>query len=145
MSLTIEQKNQIGDFVIAYRWQLSLTVGVGAGISLAMITQSWMIFFLSSALAGLIMYNQKSISAVAVGALSVLITNIFLFILLSFSGPTLTVLDIFGSLILGPSFGWLILLIILIIGVLIGASGGFIGASFSGLIPWPEWSTQKTE
>ena len=143
MSLTMEQKNKIGDFVIAYRWQVSLTIGVVAGVSLATITQTWMMFFLSSALAGLIMYCQRTITAVTIGALSVLITNIIFFILLSLSGPTLAVLDLFGGLILGPGFGWLILIIILMLGVLIGASGGFIGASISALIPWPEWSTKK--
>ena len=145
MSLTEEQKNQFSNFVKAYRWQLSLTVGVVTGIIAAMITQTWMILFLSSTLAGLIMYSQRTITAVGIGASSVLITDIFFFVILSLSGPTLGVLDLFGGLILGPGFGWLILVIILVVGALIGASGGFIGASLSAIIPWPQWAPEKTE
>ena len=140
MSLSQEQKENIGNFIVDYRWQISLTIGILLGLFGAMLTNEWMFLFVSSGLAGLIMYTGRTRSAVGIGALSVLITDLILFLLLTLSGPALAALDLFGGLILGSGFGWLILLIILIIGTLIGASGGFIGASISIFIPWPQWA-----
>ncbi|MHA2033434.1 MAG: hypothetical protein ACW99Q_29020 [Candidatus Kariarchaeaceae archaeon] len=141
MSLTQEQKESIGSFIISYQWYIGLGIGILASLITSLLTQAWIFLFITSALAGLIMNRAKA--GVLAGALSVFFTFLIFLLYRIFTGPALAVLDLFIGLVGLSGFGWLVFIIILILGFLIGASGGFLGASVSELVPWPIWVQSK--
>ncbi|MBD3212356.1 MAG: hypothetical protein GF311_07095 [Candidatus Lokiarchaeota archaeon] len=95
--------------------------------SLISLTSIWQIFIIAGIVGGLI--NKTVKYGTLSGALGVLIQwGLYIIDGLVFKS-VYGVFDIFGSFIIGVGYGWLILILVLFLGFIIGGIGGIIGSS----------------
>ncbi|MBD3198127.1 MAG: hypothetical protein GF317_23960 [Candidatus Lokiarchaeota archaeon] len=95
--------------------------------SLISLTSIWQLFIIAGIVGGLI--NKTVKYGAFSGALGVFIQwGLYIIDGLLFKS-VYGVLDIFGSFIIGVGYGWLILILIIFLGFIIGGIGGTIGSS----------------
>jgi len=109
---------------------------IGTLISLALssllsLIPIWQLIFIAAFAGGIV--NRKVKFGALSGALGVAIFWLLYVIDGVFFNGLYNLFDIFGTLIIGSGFGWLILLIIVVIGFLFGLLGGSIGSSGANL------------
>ena len=107
---------------------LELMVGLLVSFCLASLFSTipvWQLIIIPGIIAGLL--NKSLKRAILAGGIGILIA----WSLITISGITVKnlylIFDQFGALIIGPGFGWLIILIILLMGLIFGILGGMIG------------------
>jgi hypothetical protein len=105
-----------------------------AGICITMLftlIPIWQLVIIPAIIAGFL--NKSMKQAVLGGILSVSLSWIIYIVVGLVSRNVYSMLDQFGALMFGEDFGWLILLIIIILSVIFGALGGGIGNSLLSL------------
>jgi hypothetical protein len=117
MKLNIKKENQI--FILS----IIISTVVASLLSLIPI---WQLIILAGIAAGVL--NKKIRRGTLSGAAGVLIFWTIYVIHGMITRNTYTLLDQFGALIIGPGYGWLFVLLILLLGTLFGALGGAIGS-----------------
>jgi len=85
----------------------------------------WQLIIIPGILSGMI--NDKVRNAVLSGGLGIITSWTIYAIFGMLSKNLYTILDIFGALIFGPGFGWILLILILLFGFIFGILGGAIG------------------
>jgi hypothetical protein len=114
------------------------------GLILTYFTQDWKWLFVIAIIAGL--FAGTYTKGVKYGSLSVMSVYLIQLFYLLVTSPSLNVLNIFVSVIdenIGPiglaGMGWIALLVIMLIGFLVGTTGGYFGSVWHSLINWDEW------
>lgn len=116
---------------------LSILVGaVLAGI-LSLIPL-WHLVLIAGILAGLL--NRTMKKGTLSGAAGVCVCWLIIMIYGMVTINAYTLMDQFGALLIGPGFGWLIFIIVLLVGTLFGALGGAIGSAVMIIIKGYETS-----
>jgi hypothetical protein len=92
----------------------------------------WQLIFLAGFIGGVI--NRRIIFGAISGAVGVGGFWILYIIDGLFFQGLYNLFDIFGSIILGSGFGWLILLIIIIMGLIFGLLGGTLGSAGGNIV-----------
>ncbi|MFX1390227.1 MAG: hypothetical protein ACFE9Z_09215 [Promethearchaeota archaeon] len=134
MKLNIKKENQI--FI------LSIIVSTVIA-SLLSLTPVWQLIILAGIAAGVL--NKKIRRGTLSGATGVLIFWTIYVIHGMITRNTYTLLDQFGALLIGSGFGWLLVMLVLLLGTLFGALGGAIGSGAMILIKprFSEFLSQK--
>ena len=70
------------------------------------------------------------------GSLTIFLTYLILLVFIFLTSPALDILNIFIGIVGLSGMGWLVAIIILILGLLIGATGGYLGGTVSQFVPW---------
>jgi hypothetical protein len=134
MKLNIKKENQI--FI------LSIIVSTILASLLSLIP-IWQLIILAGIAAGVL--NNKIRRGTLSGAAGVLIFWTIYIIHGMITRNTYTLLDQFGALLIGPGFGWLLVVLVLLLGTLFGALGGAIGSGAMILVKprFSEFLSQK--
>ena len=127
-----------------YKYFIYTTIGALCLTMLFTLIPVWQLIVIPGIIAGF--FNKQLRYAVLSGLAGVTISWLIYMIMTLALRNTYTILDQIGELIVGSGFGWLIFLIILIIGLVMGALGGGIGFSISILLkPYMEQKIRKTD
>ena len=92
----------------------------------------WQLVIIPGIIAGF--FNKRLRYALLSGLAGVTLSWTLYMITALATRNTYAILDQIGTLMIGPGFGWLIVLIVLIIGILLGTFGGGLGYSLSILL-----------
>jgi hypothetical protein len=123
MKIKLEKEHQIFILSIIIATILS---------SLLSLIQIWQLVILAGIVAGIL--NKTMKMGTLSGAMGVLIFWTIYVIHGMITRNTYTLLDQFGALIIDSGFGWLLVILILLLGTLFGALGGAIGTGMMILI-----------
>ena len=113
----------------------NLFIGTAASLILSALLSLipiWQLIFLAGFVGGLI--NRRIIFGAISGAVGVGGFWILYIIDGLFFQGLYNLFDIFGSIILGSGFGWLTLLIIIIMGLIFGLLGGTLGSAGGNIV-----------
>ena len=141
MALSQQQKGQIADTITKYRGWIAFVIGFISGLLIGYITGIWQLLALSAILAGLFARSYKR--GLLYGSMSVLAVYIYFLLILILTSPALTVLNVFIGIIGLSGMGIIALFITLLIGFLVGLTGGYLGAVIHSFITWPAWEPVK--
>ena len=141
--LTDENKKKLNDVIIEYRGWIAFAVGFVTGLFIGLITHSWQLLEISAFIAGLFATTYKR--GVLYGGVSILAVYSFFLLIYVLTTPAFQVMDIFAGILINgivginvSGMGIVGFLITLLIGFLIGISGGYFGAVIHSFISWPE-------
>ncbi|TXT58877.1 MAG: membrane protein of unknown function [Promethearchaeota archaeon] len=110
---------------------ISILVGIFTSWALLLIP-IWQLIILAGILAGVL--NSTLKKGILAGAIAVGLFWLIYMIIGFVSINAYTMLDQFGGLLIGSGFGWLIFIIVLLMGILFGALGGGIGSAMMMLV-----------
>lgn len=140
---TVNNQDKLHEVIGQYRGWIAFAVGFVTGLFLGFITQSWQLLELSAFLAGLFATTYKR--GVLYGGVSILAVYSFFLLIYILTTPAIQVMNIFTSILIEgiaginvSGMGFIGFFITLLIGFLIGISGGYLGAVIHSFIPWPE-------
>ena len=127
-----------------YKYFIYTTIGALCLTMLLTLIPVWQLIMIPGIVAGF--FNKRLRYAVLSGLTGVTISWLIYMISSLALRNTYAILEQIGELMIGSGFGWLIFLIILIIGLVMGALGGGIGFSISILLkPYMEQKIRKTD
>jgi hypothetical protein len=127
-----------------YKYFIYTTIGALCLTMLFTLIPVWQLIVIPGIIAGF--FNKQLRYAVLSGLAGVTISWLIYMIMSLVLRNTYAILEQIGELMVGSGFGWLIFLIILIIGLVMGALGGGIGYSISILLkPYIEQKIRKTD
>lgn len=130
--------NQDQDFFDKYRGWIVLLIGIFTGLLLAILTRNWQSMFIVAILTG--GFSPTSYKkGMKYGSFSVLFTYFILLGYLYTTSPLMDVMNVFIGIIGLNGMGYIIFIVTLLIGFLIGLTGGYFGSVWSSLINWDEW------
>lgn len=120
------------NFIISNKWfLLSILVGIIAAFLLCFVP-FWYLVIIAGILSGL--FNRTMTKGIISGLIAVTIGWLIYMIIGIIINNTYMLLNQFSALIIGDGFGWLMFLLILLIGALFGALGGAVGSGIMILI-----------
>jgi len=127
-----------------YKYFIYTTIGALCLTMLLTLIPVWQLIMIPGIVAGF--FNKRLRYAVLSGLTGVTISWLIYMISSLALRNTYAILEQIGELMVGSGFGWLIFLLILIIGLVTGALGGGIGYSISILLkPYIEQRIRKTD
>ena len=141
MALSVAQKNQVASLITKYRGWIAFGFAFIIGLLIGIFTHTWQFLSVSALIAGLFATTYKR--GLIYGSLSILAVYSFFLVIYLLTSPTLQVLNVFIGIIGLSGMGVLGLLITLLIGFLVGLTGGYLGAVIHSLIIWPNWVTTE--
>lgn len=138
MSSSSEQATSLQDFVNQYRGWIAFILSFVLGFLIGYFTHSWQLLFLPAILAGYFGKTYKK--GAKYGSLSILALYAVLLLNYIVNYSALQALNIFIGLIGIQGMGILGVLITLLIGFLIGITGGYLGSVIHSFIEKPIWT-----
>jgi hypothetical protein len=125
-----------------YRHFIYTTIGALCLTLLFTLIPVWQLIVIPGIVAGF--FNKQLRYAVLSGLTGVTLSWLIYMIVAFATRNTFAILEQIGELMVGSGFGWLIFLIVLILGLIMGALGGGIGYSISILLkPYIEQRMRK--
>lgn len=141
--LSEEQKIHITNVINNNRFVISFFTSLIFSLLLGYLLHEWWVILPAGIIGGL--FYVKMSRAILVGFLANGVAWIlFLLYYAIFVPPSLYIADIFLSTAGLNGFGWLAIILTILIGAIGGGIGGSIGSAISAFIPWSEWQPKKT-
>ena len=125
--------NQIGESPGWVGYILSTLLG----LFLTFITQDWKYLFFSAIIAGLFAGGYRK--GIKYGSISTLTVYFIYLVYNILTSPAIDIMNVFIGIIGITGQWWIILLIVLVIALLVGVTGGYFGSTIHALINWDEW------
>ena len=134
---TENKKKQLNLVITNYRGWIAFGSGFLTGLIIGFFTHNWQLLSLSAILAGLFATSYKKGSLY--GSVSIAAVYAFFLMVYILTTPAFQVMNVFIGIIGLSGMGILGFLITLLIGFLIGLTGGYFGSVVHSFIPWPVW------
>ena len=131
------QKKQLSVVITNYRGWIAFVCSFLTGLIIGFFTHNWQLLSLSAILAGLFATSYKK--GLLYGSTSIVAVYAFFLLVYILTTPAFQVMNVFIGIIGLSGMGILGFLITLLIGFLIGLTGGYFGSVVHSFIPWPVW------